>query len=247
MGVSGWMFLLVPAYPGCPGSKAAKRSLLLLLLMMIIMTPMMILVRMSVNQKMSNHNETEKLTDARRRQMKIKFSSLVMYFWHKHLQQQPFNSRSSGTTRVGRYQKKHSPAHTHPCQHTSFVTFLHLQRSTASSLFSLRAWQSSRSTSFQVLFRLPLGLEPSTSYSMHFFTQSSSFRSTCPYQRSLFCCNINAMSSTPSLSLSSLLGSLSFSLTPHIHLTILISAHWSATTFSFLTSQVSLPCNMLLQ
>ena len=43
------------------------------------------------------------------------------------------------------------------------------------------------------------------------------FRSTCPYRRSLFCCNINAMSSTPSLSLSSLLGSLSFSLTPHIH------------------------------
>ena len=38
-----------------------------------------------------------------------------------------------------------------------------------------------------------------------------------------------------SLSLSSLLGSLSFSLTPHIHLTILISARWSATTFSFLT------------
>ena len=29
MGVSGWMFLLVPAYPGCPGSKAVKRSLLL--------------------------------------------------------------------------------------------------------------------------------------------------------------------------------------------------------------------------
>ena len=34
----------------------------------------------------------------------------------------------------------------------------------------------------------------------------------------------NAMSSIPSFSLSSLLGSLSFSLTPHIHLTILISA-----------------------
>ena len=48
------------------------------------------------------------------------------------------------------------------------------------------------------------------------------------------------------LSLSSLLGSLSFSLTSHIHLTILISARWSATTFSFLTGQVSLPCNMLL-
>ena len=26
MGVSGRMFLLVPAYPGCPGSKAVKRS-----------------------------------------------------------------------------------------------------------------------------------------------------------------------------------------------------------------------------
>ena len=34
MGVSGWMFLLVPAYPGCFGSKAVKRSLLLLLLFM---------------------------------------------------------------------------------------------------------------------------------------------------------------------------------------------------------------------
>ena len=33
--VSGWMFLLVPAYPGCPGSKAVKRSLLLLLLPLI--------------------------------------------------------------------------------------------------------------------------------------------------------------------------------------------------------------------
>ena len=52
---------------------------------------------------------------------------------------------------------------------------------------------------------------------------------------------------TPSLSLSSLLGSLSFSLTPHIHLTILISARWSVATFSFLTGQVSLPCNLLLR
>ena len=29
------MFLLVPAYPGCPGSKAVKRSLSLLLLYVI--------------------------------------------------------------------------------------------------------------------------------------------------------------------------------------------------------------------
>jgi len=30
MGVSGWMFLLVPAYPGCPGQTAIKWLLLLL-------------------------------------------------------------------------------------------------------------------------------------------------------------------------------------------------------------------------
>jgi len=36
MGVSGCMFLLVLAYPGCPGSKAVKRLLLLLLLLLLI-------------------------------------------------------------------------------------------------------------------------------------------------------------------------------------------------------------------
>ena len=135
-------------------------------------------------------------------------------------QQRPFNGLWSGTTRVGRYQKKHSPTHTHPDHRASFIIFLHLQRSMACSLFNLRAWQSSRTTSFQVFFGLPLGLEPSTSCFIHFFTQSSSFfGNTWPYQRSLFCCNTNAMSSTPSLSLSSLLGSLSFSLTPHFSTT----------------------------
>jgi len=48
--------------------------------------------------------------------------------------QQPFNGHLSGTTRVGQYQKKHSPAHIHPGQRTSIITFLHLQRSMASSL-----------------------------------------------------------------------------------------------------------------
>ena len=93
---------------------------------------------------------------------------------HAHAHTQPFNGLLSGTTRVGRYQKKYSPTHTHPDHRTSFIIFLHLQRSKASSLFSLRAWQSSRTTLLQVLFCLPLGLGPSTSYSMHFFTQSSS-------------------------------------------------------------------------
>ena len=47
--------------------------------------------------------------------------------YEKHTHTQPFNGRLSGTTRVGRYQKKHSPAHTHPGQRTSFITVLHLQ------------------------------------------------------------------------------------------------------------------------
>ena len=33
----------------------------------------------------------------------------------------------SGTTRVGQYQKKHSPTHTHLDHRTSFLNFLHLQ------------------------------------------------------------------------------------------------------------------------
>ena len=56
----------------------------------------------------------------------------------------------------------------------------------------------------------------STSYSIHFFTQSvTSFCSTCSYHCNLFCCSINIISSIPSLSLNSLLGTLSFSLTLH--------------------------------
>ena len=175
--------------------------------------------------------------------VQLKWPSNLKRHTHTHTT----HTRLSGTTRVGRYQKKHSPTHTHPDRRTSFIIFLHLQRSTAYSLFSLRAWQSSLTTSLKVLFGLPLGLGPSTSYSVHFFTESSSsFRKTCQYHSSLFCCAIKAMSSIRNLSLSSLLGSLSFNLTPHIHLTILISARWSTTTFSFLIGQVSLPCNIHL-
>ena len=101
---------------------------------------------------------------------------------YTHTHTQPFNGLWSGSTRVGQYQKKHSPTHTHPDHRTSFINFLHLLRSIASSLFSLRAWQSFSTNSLQVLIGLPLGHGPSTSYSIHFFTQSSSsFRSTCPH------------------------------------------------------------------
>jgi len=88
-------------------------------------------------------------------------------------QQQPFYGPLSGTTWVSRYQKKRSPTH-HPDRHPIFIIFFHLPRSIASSLFKLCACQSFCTTSSHVLFGLPLGLEPSTSYSIHFFTQSVS-------------------------------------------------------------------------
>ena len=83
---------------------------------------------------------------------------------------QPFYGPFSGTTRVRRYQKKQSPNY-HPDHHPIFISFFHLPWSIASSLFKLRAWESFCTTSLHVLFGLPLGLEPSTSYAIHFFTQ----------------------------------------------------------------------------
>jgi len=39
--------------------------------------------------------------------------SILLTKVHTHTHTQPFNSLWSGTSRVGRYQKKHSPTHTH--------------------------------------------------------------------------------------------------------------------------------------
>ena len=97
-------------------------------------------------------------------------NTFLSYCAHTHTQ--PFNGPWSGTTRLGRYQKKHSPTHTHPDHRISFINFVHLLPSIASSVFSLLASQSSLTTSLQVLFGLPRGLGPSTSYSMHSFSQS---------------------------------------------------------------------------
>jgi len=149
----------------------------------------------------------------------------------------------SRTSRVSRYQKKQPLIRTYRGhQLSSLICFLPLLRSMASSLFNLCAWQSFSTISLQVLFGLPLGLAPSTSYSIHFFTQSlSSFCSTYSYHRNLFCYSTEIMSSNPSLFVNPLLGTVSWSLMPLIHLTILISACWSANSFSFPTGHVSLP------
>jgi len=75
---------------------------------------------------------------------------------HTHTHTQPFNGPFSGTTRVGQYQKKHSPTHTRPDRRTSFINFLHLLQSTASFLFDLSAWQSFSTTSPQPVSRFSL-------------------------------------------------------------------------------------------
>jgi len=58
------------------------------------------------------------------------------------------------TTQVSRCQKKHSPTH-HPDHRPIFISFFHLPRSIASSLFKLRAWQSFCTTSFLVFLSTP--------------------------------------------------------------------------------------------
>ena len=104
-------------------------------------------------------------------------SRSVCHDCNNNKQQQPFYGPLSGTTwvsrtRVSQYQKKHSPTH-HPDHHPIFISFFHLLPSIASSLFNyvhgnLFAQPLSMSSG------LPLGLEPTTSYSIHFFTQSVS-------------------------------------------------------------------------
>jgi len=107
----------------------------------------------------------------------------------------------SWTTRVSWYQKKHSPTFTYRGHQSYLICFIHLLRSMASSLFNPRTWQSFSTISLQVFFGLPLGLAPSTSYSIHFFIQSlSSFHNTCQYYCNLFHSRTEIMSSNPSLS-----------------------------------------------
>jgi len=95
-------------------------------------------------------------------------------------QQQSFYGPLSGTTWVSHYQKKHSPTH-HPDHHPVFISFFHLLGSIASSRLNYVLGNLFAQPLFTTS-GVPLGLEPSTSYSIHFFTQSvSSFCNTCPY------------------------------------------------------------------
>jgi len=125
----------------------------------------------------------------------------------------------SGTTQVSRYQKKLSPTHTH-CGHQSSLSAFSIYYNPWRPPYLIHVLYSIFPQSLsQVFFGLPLGLVPSTSYSIHFLTQSlSSFRSTCPYHRNLFRCSTEIMSSNSSLPPNFLLGTLSCNFThPSYH------------------------------
>ena len=92
----------------------------------------------------------------------------------------------------------------------------------------------------------PLCLEPSSSYSIHFFTQSLSYFATHAHTITTCFGVVLRLCHLFLVSLSTLNSAWNSILTSHIHLTILISVCWSATLFSFFTDQVSLPCNILL-
>ena len=148
----------------------------------------------------------------------------------------------SRTTQVSWYEKKHSLTHAYRGHQSSLICFLHLLRSTASSLFNLRAWQSFSTISVQVFFGLPLALVPPLhtpyiSLPNHglLFTAHAHTIATCFAVVPKLCYLIL-------VSLSTIYLERYLVASRHtIHLTILISAHWSATSFSFLTGQVSLP------
>jgi len=109
----------------------------------------------------------------------------------------------SRTIRVSRYQTKLSPTHSYHGRQSSLICFLHLSRSMASYPFNLYAWQSFHNLFPSFFWSTSWPGTIHFIYSVHFFAQSlSSFCSTCPYHRNLFCCSMEIMSSNPGLSLS---------------------------------------------
>ena len=105
-----------------------------------------------------------------------------------------------------------------------FITFtflLHLLLPWTSSLSISSSAISASTLSNHVFLGLPTGLLPSTLYSIHFFSQSSSpFPITCPYHLSLPLLMKVVIGSTPTSLLNSSCVLLSFNEIPHIHLII---------------------------
>jgi len=126
----------------------------------------------------------------------------------------------SGTTWVSQYQKKLPPTHAYPLSASSICfdpwhppSLIYVPDSLFHNLCLSFLWSTSWPGT--LLFILHTFLHPIIVFFLQYI----------PYHRNLFCCSTEVMSSNPSLSLNPLLGTLSCSLTPHIHLTILISSH----------------------
>ena len=106
-------------------------------------------------------------------------------------------------------------------------------------LFKLCAWQSFCITSLQVLFGLPLGLVPSASPNhCLLFTTHAHIITTC-FAVVLRLCHVF-------LVFQLLIWNSVFYLNVTHSSDLHVSARWSATSFSILTGEVSLPCNILL-
>src|SRR5207248_9071971 len=143
-----------------------------------------------------------------------------------------FNVRVSAHARVGRFPKM-------PLRHST--------RSNASSLFRCNLLMSSPTHSIQDFLPLPLPLTPSTNSSLHLDTQSCLLlRSTWPNHLSLPCLTRSATPVMFRQSSRSWSRSLSFIVTPHIHLTIVLSVLSSCCKLLTFIAHVSLPYTITL-
>jgi len=146
---------------------------------------------------------------------------------------------------MSRYQKKHSLTHTYSDHQSSFISFLHLLRSILSIQFTCLTVCIAQSHFKCCLVYFSVCHPPlhtpyfsSPNHCLLFATHANTI-ATCFAVVPRLCHLIL-------VSLSTRYFELCLTLTPHIHPIILISAHWSAISFSFLTGQVSLPYNILL-
>jgi len=107
--------------------------------------------------------------------------------WQPCLKQLTYTHTTVQQPFVQDYPGRPVPEETFTHSHPSWSSDILYQLSPFTAIHSILCVQFTCLTaSLQVLFGLPRGLGPSTSYSMHFFMQSSSsFRSTCPYQQQL--------------------------------------------------------------
>jgi len=134
--------------------------------------------------------------------LSVFFSSVIKLLLKKRLSGARISQRG-----VWDYLSEPVTAETFTHSHLSWSSITLYLLLPSTMIRSLHSCQSFCTTSLQVLFGLPLGLAPSTSYAIHFFIQSlCSFRNTCPYHRNLFCCSTE----NPSFSLNSILRTQSF-------------------------------------